>query len=431
MIAEELLRAGRLDDALKALQEQVRSQPSNATLRIFLFQLLAVMGQWARAQNQLKVVGELDASALPMVQTYSTAIDCEALRREVFAGRLTPVILGQPAEWIAPLLQALSLDAEGHGEAAQALREQAFDAAPAVPGRIGEAPFAWLADADTRLGPVLEVIVNGRYAWLPMSNLRSLKVEAPSDLRDLVRLPAELTLANGGATVALLPARYAETVEHGDDAARLGARPNGWTAACRSASGCSSPMPARLRCSTCVNWTSSRRTPDMAELTLQERLQPSLLDRLTDDEPGNLKEAAERRVLTLNQLKASVLRDLAWLFNTTSLFDHGPAARMPAGNSVLNYGLPALAGHTASSVDVHAIEALLTETIATFEPRIIRSSLRVRAQLLPGEMDHNALSFEIEGDLWAEPAPLRLLLTTNLDLETGHVRVAQGERRRT
>ncbi len=142
----------------------------------------------------------------------------------------------------------------------------------------------------------------------------------------------------------------------------------------------------------------------MAELTLQERLQPSLLDRLTDDEPGNLKEAAERRVLTLNQLKASVLRDLAWLFNTTSLFDHGPAARMPAGNSVLNYGLPALAGHTASSVDVHAIEALLTETIATFEPRIIRSSLRVRAQLLPGEMDHNALSFEIEGDLWAEPA---------------------------
>ncbi|EQA7365222.1 type VI secretion system accessory protein TagJ, partial [Pseudomonas aeruginosa] len=204
MIAEELLRAGRLDDALKALQEQVRSQPSNATLRIFLFQLLAVMGQWARAQNQLKVVGELDASALPMVQTYSTAIDCEALRREVFAGRLTPVILGQPAEWIAPLLQALSLDAEGHGEAAQALREQAFDAAPAVPGRIGEAPFAWLADADTRLGPVLEVIVNGRYAWLPMSNLRSLKVEAPSDLRDLVWLPAELTLANGGATVALL-----------------------------------------------------------------------------------------------------------------------------------------------------------------------------------------------------------------------------------
>lgn len=97
-----------------------------------------------------------------------------------------------------------------------------LDAAPAVPGRIGEAPFAWLADADTRLGPVLEVIVNGRYAWLPMSNLRSLKVEAPSDLRDLVWLPAELTLANGGATVALLPARYAETVEHGDDAARLG-----------------------------------------------------------------------------------------------------------------------------------------------------------------------------------------------------------------
>ena len=105
-------------------------------------------------------------------------------------------------------------------------------------------------------------------------------------------------------------------------------------------------------------------------------------------------------MLTLSQLKASVLRDLAWLFQHHFAVRPRPAARMPAGNSVLNYGLPALAGHTASSVDVHAIEALLTETIATFEPRIIRSSLRVRAQLLPGEMDHNALSFEIEGDLW-------------------------------
>lgn len=221
MTADELLRAGRLDDALKALQDQVRGAPANATLRIFLFQLLAVLGQWGRAQNQLKVVGELDAAALPMVQTYRTALECEALRSDVFAGRLTPVILGEPAEWIAPLIQALKLDADGHAEAAQQLREQAFEAAPAVAGQVNGEGFAWFADADPRLGPVLEVIVNGRYAWLPMSNLQRLTVEAPTDLRDLVWLPAELTLTNGGTFVALLPSRYPDTVTAGDDAARL------------------------------------------------------------------------------------------------------------------------------------------------------------------------------------------------------------------
>jgi type VI secretion system protein ImpF len=168
----------------------------------------------------------------------------------------------------------------------------------------------------------------------------------------------------------------------------------------------------------------------MAELTPQERLQLSLLDRLTDDDPGNPVESAERRVMSLNQLKAAVLRDLAWLFNTIALFDAETAGQIPAGSAVVNYGLPALAGHTASSIDIHGIEALLAETIAAYEPRILRSSLKVRAQLRSEEMDHNALSFEIEGDLWAEPVPLRMLLTTNLDLETGHVRVMPAEQQR-
>ncbi|NQD95461.1 tetratricopeptide repeat protein, partial [Pseudomonas sp. CrR25] len=165
MNADELLRAGHLDDALKVLQEQVRSQPSNASLRVFLFQLLAVLGQWPRAQNQLNVAGELDAGTLAMVQTYRAALDCEALRAEVFAGRLTPVLLGQPTDWVALLIQALQLDGEGHARAAQQLREQAFEAAPAVAGWLNEQAFAWCADADPRLGPVLELIVNGRYVW--------------------------------------------------------------------------------------------------------------------------------------------------------------------------------------------------------------------------------------------------------------------------
>ncbi|TBV01094.1 type VI secretion system accessory protein TagJ [Phytopseudomonas dryadis] len=227
MSAEELLRSARLDDALKALQDQVRAQPAKAELRVFLFQLLAVMGQWSRAQNQLKVAGELDAACLPMVQTYSTALNCEVLREQVFAGRTTPVVLGQPADWVAPLILALEQDAQGQGGAAQTLRDQAFEAAPAIPGKLDGTPFAWLADADPRLGPVLELIVNGRYVWLPMENIASLTLEAPSDLRDLVWLPAQLTLRNGGGTVGLIPSRYPGSHASTDDTLRL-ARKTEW-----------------------------------------------------------------------------------------------------------------------------------------------------------------------------------------------------------
>ena len=154
-----------------------------------------------------------------------------------------------------------------------------------------------------------------------------------------------------------------------------------------------------------------------------------MLDRLTDDDPTNPKESADKRVLSLTQLKASVLRDLAWLLNTTSLLDADATLHTPAGTSVVNFGLPALAGNSASNVDVSALETLIHQAIATFEPRILRHTLRVRARAT-AEMNHNALSFEIEGDLWAQPVPLRLMLQTDLDLETGHVRVVNADQRR-
>ncbi|ONH54049.1 type VI secretion system protein ImpF [Pseudomonas cedrina] len=168
----------------------------------------------------------------------------------------------------------------------------------------------------------------------------------------------------------------------------------------------------------------------VTEIASRDRLQPSLLDRLTDDDPTNPKESADKRVLSLTQLKASVLRDLAWLLNTTSLLDADTTLHTPAGTSVVNYGLPALAGNSVSSVDIKALEALIYQAIATFEPRILRHTLRVKARVGQGEMNHNALSFEIEGDLWAQPVPLRLLLQTDLDLESGHVRVVNADQRR-
>lgn len=206
--AQDLLKAGDPQGALKALQNEVRAHASEPKLRIFLFQLLCVLGQWERAATQLELCGELDAGALAMVQTYREAIQCEALRREVFAGHKVPMIFGEPQAWLALLLEANLRDGRGETSAARQLRDRGFEQAPSSRGTLDGQPFEWIADADMRLGPVLEALVNGRYYWVPFDRLTRIDIEAPEDLRDSVWMPAHLQFSNGGETVALLPTRY-------------------------------------------------------------------------------------------------------------------------------------------------------------------------------------------------------------------------------
>lgn len=225
--AEALLADGNPQAALAALQQLVRAHAADVKLRVFLFQLLAVLGQWQRALDQLKVCGELDAGTLAMVNTYSSAIQCETLREAVFAGRTTPHVFGPPAQWVAGLVQALQLDAQGQPQQAAAARAQALDDAPVRAGLLNDTPFEWLADADSRLGPVLEVVINGRYGWLPIEHLSELSIEPVADLRDLVWAPAQIRFSNGGDTVALLPTRYAGTAATADAALQM-ARKTEW-----------------------------------------------------------------------------------------------------------------------------------------------------------------------------------------------------------
>lgn len=227
--AQELVAAGDPEGALAALQQQVRANAADAKLRVFLFQLLCVLGQWQRALTQLNVCGELDAGTLAMVNTYREALQCEAVREAVFAGKTTPHVFGQPQAWVALLAQALQADAAGDGAAAARLRAQAFDDAPATAGTLDGTAFDWIADADSRLGPVLEAIVNGRYCWIPFSALAAVDIEPPEDLRDLVWAPAHLSFPNGGDTVALLPTRYAGSGAVADAAIRM-ARKTEWLA---------------------------------------------------------------------------------------------------------------------------------------------------------------------------------------------------------
>jgi type VI secretion system protein ImpE len=224
----ELLKASDVDGALKALQDKVRADPSNAALRIFLFQLLCVMGDWKRAVTQLKLSAELDALAVPMAQTYREAIICEVFREKVFAGEKAPLIFGEPQQWVADLIEALKALASGNPEAAADLRAKAFNAAPATPGTADGQRFEWIADADMRLGPVLEIIVNGRYFWMPFNAIEMLRIDPPADLRDAVWTAATLKLRNGGECVGLIPTRYPGSAGDPDGAVRL-SRATHWT----------------------------------------------------------------------------------------------------------------------------------------------------------------------------------------------------------
>ena len=227
MSAEDCLRAGDPEQALKLLQDQVRTKPGDARLRVFLFQLLCVLGQWERALNQLDTAANLDPAALAMKQMYGEAIRCEVLRADVFAGRKVPLVFGQPDAWLALLIESLLRSAQGDTAAAQTLRDQAFDQAPETVGMLDEKPFAWIADADMRLGPVLEAIVNGRYYWVPFARLARVTIEAPSDLRDAVWMPAYLQFENGGESPALIPTRYPGSETAADGLLRL-ARKTEW-----------------------------------------------------------------------------------------------------------------------------------------------------------------------------------------------------------
>jgi len=208
MKPEELLRAGDPGAALAALQDQVRSNPSDARLRVFLFQLMTVNGQWQRAAKQLSVLEDMDESTLAMVRTYEDVINCERHREAVFSGRVRPLVMGEPEPWVAQLIEAQHALATGDLERFETLNGEALEAAPALSGRINDEPFEWLADADRRFGPVFEMIFNQHYYWVPSGRIKSIKTEAPEDLRDLVWLPAEVTWSNGGQIMVMMPARY-------------------------------------------------------------------------------------------------------------------------------------------------------------------------------------------------------------------------------
>ncbi len=221
MLAKEQLASGNLKEAIEITQDLVRRKPEDVKERILLFQLYCVNGDWLKAKKQLPIIREFDAGAIPMVETYSRLLDMEQLREEVFSGDKTPLLFGEPKEWLSYLVQALKFDIDNKPEAAAELRDRAFEEAEAISGTINGEKFEWLADADPRLGPVLELMMSNAYYWVPFSAIKSIRIPEPRDLRDMCWTPVNLLWVNGGPANGFIPTRYVETVQADDPHLKL------------------------------------------------------------------------------------------------------------------------------------------------------------------------------------------------------------------
>lgn len=167
----------------------------------------------------------------------------------------------------------------------------------------------------------------------------------------------------------------------------------------------------------------------MAESTQRDRLLPSLLDRLTDDAPESKTESRDFKVLSLRQLRQNVLRDLTWLMNATALETVSDIGDRPLVlDSVLNFGMPSLSGVCASGINLRSLQQKIREAIIAFEPRILPNSLSVHGITKDEVANHNVLSFKIQAQLWAQPAPIELLMQTDIDLESGQTRMVEAPR---
>ncbi|HEY2710683.1 MAG TPA: type VI secretion system accessory protein TagJ [Caulobacteraceae bacterium] len=219
--ADALLRAGDLDGARAALVEAVRRTPADQAARMFLFQLLCVLGEWDKALAQLRTLAQLSAEAQMLAVAYGQAIEAEKSRTQVFAGAAQPALLVKSSPWAGDLTGALAALCQGRVEDAEALRDQAFDAAPETPGDLDGQPFDWIADSDSRFGPAVEAIIAGQWGLVPFDAIEQIVSEGPKDLRDIVWYPVQLRFKTGQSVAALLPARYPGAETETDAALRL------------------------------------------------------------------------------------------------------------------------------------------------------------------------------------------------------------------
>jgi type VI secretion system protein ImpE len=223
MNASELFQAGQLQAAIDAQIQKVRSSPADHGARFFLFELMLFAGEIDRARKQIDVVRYDDPKAQGAVEMYRFTLDAEQERRKVLSGQAQPKSLTVAPDHVFQRLEALKRYAAGETAEGDALLAQANEALPNVKAKINGAPAEGVRDADDLFGTVLEVFgPGGLYCWVPLEQIEALTMNPPRFPRDVLLVPANLTLKNGPSGDVLLPALYPGSFGNADDSLRLG-----------------------------------------------------------------------------------------------------------------------------------------------------------------------------------------------------------------
>ena len=234
MTAHAQIQSDRLDEELSAVQSRVRAFPEDRQAREELFHLYSITGQWEKAGTQLRLLSGLDKGAKKLAPLYEALIKAELQRHAVLAGNAKPTIFGEPEEWMAWQVRVLELVSRNESAAAAELRDHAWDAAPNSPGNINGEVFDWIADADGRIGPILEAVVDGVYYWVPFIRIQSITMEEPKTLGDLVWARATFQWRGGAGATGFVPVRYNGSESSGNGDFQLARKtewmeqPNGW-----------------------------------------------------------------------------------------------------------------------------------------------------------------------------------------------------------
>lgn len=222
MSANDLFRAGRLQEAIEAQLLEVKNKPADHGRRLFLFELLAFAGDLDRARKQIEVINYNEMERDAAVQSYRKLLEAEQARRRVFREGIMPQFLVPPPEHLGKRLEVINcLRGNQLGQAAELLAQVA-EAEPAIHGQLNDKPFETLRDCDDLFGPVLEVMAHGDYYWLPLQQVDTLVMNPPKSPRDLIWRPANLSIRDGPAGDVFLPAIYPGSHEHVDNQIKLG-----------------------------------------------------------------------------------------------------------------------------------------------------------------------------------------------------------------
>jgi type VI secretion system protein ImpE len=221
MQAKAQYDVGQLSAAIETVTRGVKGSPGDTQLRTFLFELLCFAGEWERADRQLDVIGHQGTAAEIGVQVYRNCIKAERDRHRLISDGLAPHFLTEPLPYVDLHLDAVSYLRAGDTERLTETLQRAEEERPALAGLSGERIFQDFRDYDDLLGPVLELIVQDKYTWLPLDQIQTLTIDPPKQLRDLLWSPASITTPDKDLR-AFIPNLYVGSSMHPDDQVKLG-----------------------------------------------------------------------------------------------------------------------------------------------------------------------------------------------------------------